>query len=148
MQIRVGTTGDHAEARRDLANLQAVWAKTDTKRGVFEVTQEPIIIPQARLRVRVHNPSFPRPAGSTLCSLNGLEGLRRVGDLQRTGLPPSWGSWDCCTRTRKRPCGMMMGSWVTSKTPRLVSVLAHTACRLARVTSGFGVVTWSPRGSA
>ena len=30
-----------------LANLQTVFAKTATKRGVFEISQEPIIVPQA-----------------------------------------------------------------------------------------------------
>jgi hypothetical protein len=47
MQIRVGTTVTTPTTDVTLANLQAVWAKTATKRGVFEASQDPIIIPQA-----------------------------------------------------------------------------------------------------
>ncbi len=47
MQIRVGNTVTTPTTDVSLANLQAVWAKTAGKRGVFEVSQDPIIIPQA-----------------------------------------------------------------------------------------------------
>jgi FtsP/CotA-like multicopper oxidase with cupredoxin domain len=47
MQIRVGTTVTTPTTDVTLANLQTVWAKTATKRGVFEASQDPIIIPQA-----------------------------------------------------------------------------------------------------
>src|SRR5574341_926351 len=47
MQIRVGTTVTTPTTDVTLANLKAVWAKTPTKRGVFEVTQPPIVVPQA-----------------------------------------------------------------------------------------------------
>ena len=41
-----------------LANLEAVFAKTATKRGVFEVSQEPIIIPQADYN-SAYNNTYP-----------------------------------------------------------------------------------------
>ena len=47
MQIRVSGPATTPTPDATFANLQAVWAKTATKRGVFEVTQEPIIVPQA-----------------------------------------------------------------------------------------------------
>jgi FtsP/CotA-like multicopper oxidase with cupredoxin domain len=47
MQIRVGATVTTPTTDVTLANLRAVWAKTPTKRGVFEATQPPIIVPQA-----------------------------------------------------------------------------------------------------
>jgi FtsP/CotA-like multicopper oxidase with cupredoxin domain len=47
MQIRVGTTVTAPAPDVTLANLQTVWAKTAVKRGVFEVSQDPIIVPQA-----------------------------------------------------------------------------------------------------
>jgi len=50
MQIRVGIAVTTPTTGVTLANLQAVWAKgtgISTKRGVFEVSQDPIIVPQA-----------------------------------------------------------------------------------------------------
>ena len=49
MQIRVGTTVTTRTPQVTLANLNAVWAKNTAtgKRGVFEASQDPIIIPQA-----------------------------------------------------------------------------------------------------
>jgi hypothetical protein len=47
MQIRVGPAITNPTPDVTLANLNAVFAKTATKRGVFEVSQDPIIIPQA-----------------------------------------------------------------------------------------------------
>ena len=44
MQIRVNNTT--AAAPYDVAALESVFAKNSTKRGVFEVSQDPIIIPQ------------------------------------------------------------------------------------------------------
>jgi len=44
MQIRVNNTTPDAEY--NVINLESVFAKTDTKRGVFEVSQDPIIVPQ------------------------------------------------------------------------------------------------------
>ena len=45
MQIKVGPTV--GASQYPLSTLQSVFAKTASKRGVFEVSQEPIIIPQA-----------------------------------------------------------------------------------------------------
>ncbi len=42
----------------DMTTLQAVFAKTGTKRGVFEVSQDPIIVPQAAYN-SAYNTSFP-----------------------------------------------------------------------------------------
>jgi FtsP/CotA-like multicopper oxidase with cupredoxin domain len=61
MQIRV-KTGTTTTPDSTFANLQAVWAKTATKRGVFEVTQEPIILPQAAYGSAYNNPNFPKDA--------------------------------------------------------------------------------------
>ena len=46
MQIKVGTTVTQPTPQVTLANLQSVFARTATKRGVFEVSQPPVIIPQ------------------------------------------------------------------------------------------------------
>ncbi|MDM7995876.1 MAG: hypothetical protein QUT30_09370 [Acidobacteriota bacterium] len=58
MQIRVGTTVTVPTPDVTLANLEAVFAKTDSKRGVFEVSQDPIIIPQAEYN-SAYNANFP-----------------------------------------------------------------------------------------
>jgi hypothetical protein len=42
----------------DMTTLQGIFAKTATKRGVFEVSQEPIILPQAAYN-SAYNSSFP-----------------------------------------------------------------------------------------
>ena len=47
MQIRVGTAVTTPTPDVNLANLQAVFAKTATKPGVFETSQDDIIMPQA-----------------------------------------------------------------------------------------------------
>jgi len=47
MQIRVTKPLTTPTSDVTLAKLQTVWAKTDAKNGVFEVSQDPIIIPQA-----------------------------------------------------------------------------------------------------
>ncbi len=51
-----------------LANLQAVFAKGPAagKRGVFEVSQEPIILPQAAYNSAYNNPSLP---GDGCCAI-------------------------------------------------------------------------------
>jgi len=61
MQIQVGTTVTTPTTDVTLANLQAVFAKTAAKRGVFEVSQEPIIIPQAEYN-SAYNATFPSTA--------------------------------------------------------------------------------------
>jgi FtsP/CotA-like multicopper oxidase with cupredoxin domain len=47
MQIRVGSTVTTPTPDVTLVNLQSVFAKTAAKRGVFETSQDPIIVPQA-----------------------------------------------------------------------------------------------------
>ncbi|HSB21227.1 MAG TPA: hypothetical protein VLD85_14565 [Anaeromyxobacteraceae bacterium] len=61
MQIQVGTTVTAPTPDVNLANLEAVFAKTAAKRGVFEVSQEPIIIPQAEYN-SAYNATFPSTA--------------------------------------------------------------------------------------
>ena len=60
MQIRVTQSGG-ATPDVTLANLQAVFAKTALKRGVFEVSQDPIIVPQAAYN-SAYNNTFPSTA--------------------------------------------------------------------------------------
>jgi FtsP/CotA-like multicopper oxidase with cupredoxin domain len=59
MQIRVGTAVTAPTPDATLANLQAVFAKTATKRGVFEVSQDPIIFPQAAYNSAYNVTNFP-----------------------------------------------------------------------------------------
>jgi FtsP/CotA-like multicopper oxidase with cupredoxin domain len=58
MQIRVGTSVTTPTPDVTLANLNAVFAKTASKRGVFEVSQDPIIVPQAAYN-SAYNTTFP-----------------------------------------------------------------------------------------
>ena len=60
-----------------LANLEAVFAKTATKRGVFEVTQDPIIIPQAAYN-SAYNNTFPATAAAQYV---------QIADTQKTFQP-------------------------------------------------------------
>ncbi len=56
MQIKVGPSV--GASPYNVAALQSVFAKTATKRGVFEVSEEPIIIPQANYN-SAYNKVFP-----------------------------------------------------------------------------------------
>jgi FtsP/CotA-like multicopper oxidase with cupredoxin domain len=78
MQIRVGTTVTVGKETPDvtLANLQAVWAKATGKRGVFEATQDPILIPQAPYN-SAYNATFP----------NNANQFYMIGDTQKTFQP-------------------------------------------------------------
>jgi FtsP/CotA-like multicopper oxidase with cupredoxin domain len=58
LQIRVGTTAGTATPDVTLANLKAVFANTTGKRGVFEVSQDPIISSQAGYN-SAYNGAFP-----------------------------------------------------------------------------------------
>ncbi len=59
MQIRVGTAVTTPKPDVTLANLQTVWAKGPAaKRGVFERSQDPIIIPQQAYN-SAYNNTFP-----------------------------------------------------------------------------------------
>jgi FtsP/CotA-like multicopper oxidase with cupredoxin domain len=77
MQIRVGTSITTPTTDVTLANLNAVFAKTATKRGVFELTQDPIIIPQAAYN-SAYNNTFPTSA---------LEQYIHIDDTQKTFQP-------------------------------------------------------------
>ncbi len=79
MQIQVGTsvTTGAETAEVTLDNLTAVFAKTATKRGVFEVSQDPIIIPQAAYN-SAYNNTFTTSA---------VEQFGQIGDTQKTFRP-------------------------------------------------------------
>ena len=62
MQIRVAATATTPTTDVTLANLNAVFAKTATKSGVFEASQDPIIMPQAAYSSAYNNPAFPSTA--------------------------------------------------------------------------------------
>jgi FtsP/CotA-like multicopper oxidase with cupredoxin domain len=83
MQIRV--TSAAVTSNSSLASLQAAWQKTATKRGVFEVSQDPIIVPQAAYD-SAYNATFP--ADSSQFVLN-------VGDFSKTFNPLQYtsGAW-------------------------------------------------------
>jgi FtsP/CotA-like multicopper oxidase with cupredoxin domain len=66
MQIRVGGTANGTPY--NLGNLQAVFAKAAGKRGVFEVSQDPIIIPQAAYN-SAYNQTFPTGASQYILSV-------------------------------------------------------------------------------
>ena len=59
MQIKVGTTITQPTPHVTLANLNSVFAKTAAKRGVFESSQPPIIIPQVAYN-SAYNATFPQ----------------------------------------------------------------------------------------
>jgi FtsP/CotA-like multicopper oxidase with cupredoxin domain len=88
MQIQVGTTVTTPTPDVTLANLQAVFAKGAGKRGVFEVSQDPTIIPQAAYN-SAYNQSFP--TGASQYILN-------IGDAQKTFQPLGYdsgtGAWN------------------------------------------------------
>ena len=63
MQIRVGTSVTTPTTDVTLANLNSVFAKTANKRGVFEVSQDTIIIPQAEYN-SAYNAAFPASAAA------------------------------------------------------------------------------------
>ncbi len=64
MQIRVTLPLTTPTTDVTLANLNAVFAKTATKRGVFEVSQDPIIMPQAAYQSAYNVTNFPSTAAS------------------------------------------------------------------------------------
>ena len=82
MQIQVGGTVTTPTPQVTLANLQAVFAKTATKRGVFEVSQDPILIPQAAYN-SAYNQTFP--TGSSQYILG-------IGDTQKNFQPLGYDS--------------------------------------------------------
>jgi FtsP/CotA-like multicopper oxidase with cupredoxin domain len=77
MQIQVGSAVTTPTTDVTLANLQAVFAKTATKRGVFEVSQDTIIVPQAAYNTAYNN-TFPADASQYVLN---------IGDKQKTFQP-------------------------------------------------------------
>ncbi len=69
MQFRVGTTVATPTPDVTLANLQSVFAKTAGKRGVFEASQDTIIIPQAAYN-SAYNAAFPTTAAAQFIQQN------------------------------------------------------------------------------
>jgi len=67
MQIRV--VASTPAPVYDLTALEAVFAKTDTKRGVFEVSHDPIIIPQAAYNSAYNVTNLPKDAVSAYVQL-------------------------------------------------------------------------------
>ncbi len=77
MQIRVGTTVSTPTTDVTLANLQAAFAKTATKRGVFEVSQDPVVVPQTVYN-SAYNATFPT---------NVPEQFGQIADTSKTFKP-------------------------------------------------------------
>jgi FtsP/CotA-like multicopper oxidase with cupredoxin domain len=77
MQIQVGASVGTPTTDVTLANLQAVFAKGAAKRGVFEVSQDPIIVPQAAYDSAYAN-TFPSDASQYVLN---------IGDTQKTFQP-------------------------------------------------------------
>ena len=82
MQIQVGTTVTTPTPQVTLANLQAVFAKAAGKRGVFEVSQDPIIIPQAAYNT-AYNQAIPADASQYVLN---------IGDTQKNFQPLGYDS--------------------------------------------------------
>jgi FtsP/CotA-like multicopper oxidase with cupredoxin domain len=79
MQIRVGTTVTTPTPNVTLANLNAVFAKGPApKRGVFEVSQDPIIIPQKVYESAYNVTNFPSAAAGQYV---------QIADTQKTFQP-------------------------------------------------------------
>ena len=77
MQIRVAQSATTPTPQVTRANLNTVFAKAAGKRGVFEVSQDPIIIPQAAYN-SAYNNSFPTSAA---------EQYFQIADTQKTFNP-------------------------------------------------------------
>jgi FtsP/CotA-like multicopper oxidase with cupredoxin domain len=77
MQIRVAAAATTPTPDVTLANLQAVFAKTASKPGVFQVTQDPIVIPQAAYNSAYNNTFTSTAAGQYV----------QIADTQKTFQP-------------------------------------------------------------
>jgi FtsP/CotA-like multicopper oxidase with cupredoxin domain len=78
MQIRVGTSVTTPTPDVTFANLNAVFAKGAAKRGVFEASQDPIIIPQKAYQSAYNVANFPSTAASQYV---------QIADTQKTFQP-------------------------------------------------------------
>jgi len=77
MQVRVNLPLTTPTPDVTLANLKAVFAKGATKRGVFEVSQDPIIVPQAAYNSAYNNTFTATAAGQYV----------QIADTQKTFQP-------------------------------------------------------------
>jgi hypothetical protein len=78
MQIRVAAAATVATPEVTFPNIQSVFAKTATKRGVFEVSQDPILVPQAAYNA-AYNASFPADASQYLHIADTSMTFRPIG---------------------------------------------------------------------
>lgn len=86
MQIRVAASTP--DTQYDISALQAVFAKTDTKRGVFEVSHDSIIIPQAAYNSAYNVTNLPVDAATAYVQLNEFSKTFRPIDANGVLLPP------------------------------------------------------------
>jgi FtsP/CotA-like multicopper oxidase with cupredoxin domain len=82
MQIRVGTAVATPTPDVTFANLQAVFAKTASKKGVFEVTQDPIIVPQA-----AYSSAYNAPATGSNAFPSDASQYLHIADTEMTFRP-------------------------------------------------------------
>jgi FtsP/CotA-like multicopper oxidase with cupredoxin domain len=83
MQIRVGTTVGTPTTDVTLANLNTVFAKTATKKGVFEASQDPIIVPQAAYN-SAYNSTFTATAAGQYVQL--ADGAKTFQPINAAGV--------------------------------------------------------------
>lgn len=86
MQIRVAASTP--APAYDITALEAVFAKTDTKRGVFEATHDPIIIPQAAYNSAYNVSNLPADAASAYVQLHEFSKTFQPIDANGALLPP------------------------------------------------------------
>lgn len=86
MQIRVAAS-THAPAY-DITVLETVFAKTDTKRGVFEASQERILIPQAAYNSAYNVTNLPADAANAYVQLQEFSKTFQPIDENGSLLPP------------------------------------------------------------
>ena len=82
MQIRVTKPITTPTPDVNITNLEAVFAKTAAKRGVFEVSQDPIIVPQAAFN-SAYDATFPSTAAAQYL---------QIADTQKTFNPLTYNS--------------------------------------------------------
>lgn len=86
MQIRVA---DSAPAPAyDIQALEAVFAKTNAKRGVFEASHDPILIPQAAYNSAYNVTNLPADTASAYVQLQEFSKTFRPVDVNGTLQPP------------------------------------------------------------
>lgn len=86
MQIRVSASPP--APAYDIVALKEVFAKTDSKRGVFEMSQDPIIIPQAAYNSAYNVTNLPADAANAYVQLNEFNKTFRPIDTSGTLLEP------------------------------------------------------------